>query len=375
MAGNGGVSSTERGRVVERVVAMLHEGSGAEVRHDVRLPAKDDASRHRQIDVLLIGETAGYQTMLAIECKNFRRPVNVKDVGGFKDLLEDVGFAPQQGILVSNSKIGKGALSRARAIGMRVFELSGLTADGLSEAVREASQAVVFIVPSLSELSVVNEVQRGDSREMLLFHDPGGGFVCYLHDFLWLRWLEGEPPSALGEYELEVDVPDGWHTVVGGRRFPVLSATARVQVRAAVVEFPGTASNLALLNPEDRAVERLRSTASFDTLGSRPVKVFEEESRLEALAARGADGVRVTIGRIRTPRIQVNHIYWPLSDRVLRRVRQYYEFYRRGRIGMARPEDFAGVEGDNLMALWEPIAQNQPALELLERRRDGRLGA
>jgi hypothetical protein len=116
-------SSTERGRVVERVVAMLHEGSGAEVRRDVRLPAKNDGARHRQIDVLLLGETAGYQTVVAIECKNFKRPINVRDVGSFKDLLEDVGLSPQQGILVSASRIGSGALSRAREIGMRVFEL------------------------------------------------------------------------------------------------------------------------------------------------------------------------------------------------------------------------------------------------------------
>ena len=372
---NARASSTERGRVAERVVAMLHEDSGAVVRPDVRLPAKNDRSRHRQIDVLLLGETAGYQTAIAIECKNFQRPVNVRDVGAFKDLLEDVGLAPQQGILVSASRIGSGALSRAREIGMRVFELSGLTADGLSEAVRDASQAVVYIVPAVSDISVTNEVRRAAPHELLLLHDPAGEVVCYVHDLLWLRWLEGQPPSVLGEHEVRVDVPDGWHTVVGGRRFPVLSAAAKVRVRAAVVEFPGTASDFALVDPEDRTVERMRSTASFETSGERPVRVFEEESELEALETRGAGELRVTVGRIRTPRMQINHVYWPLSPRVLRRVRQYHRFYRMGRIGVARPEDFAGVEGDNLMAFWEPIAQDQPALELLRRRRDGRLGA
>ena len=370
-----GASSTEKGRVAERVVAMLHEGLGAEVRRDVRLPAKNDRARHRQVDVLLLGEAAGHQTAIAIECKNFKRPVNVRDVGAFADLLDDVGFAPQQGILVSAGTIGSGARSRARQIGMKVLELSGLTADGLSEAVQAASQAVVFIVPSLSELSVINEVGRADSREVLLLHDPGGELVCYVHDFLWLRWLEGAPPSALGEYDLEVPVPDGWHTVVGGRRFPVLSASAKVRVRAAVVEYPGTASSFVLLDPEDRSVERLRTTATFDTLGEQPVRVFEEEAHLGALAAGGTGGLRVTVGRIRMPRIQVNHVYWPLSVRVRRRVGQYYKFYRKGRLGVARPEDFAGIEGDNLMTFWEPIAQDQPALELLRRRRDGRLGA
>lgn len=53
-------SSTEKGAVVEKIVAMMHEAPGVEVRRDVRLPAKNDSSRQRQFDVLLIGNVAGY---------------------------------------------------------------------------------------------------------------------------------------------------------------------------------------------------------------------------------------------------------------------------------------------------------------------------
>jgi hypothetical protein len=58
----------------------------------------------------------------------------------------------------------------------------------------------------------------------------------------------------------------------------VLSAAARVKIRAAVVEFPGAVSSLALLDPEDRSVQRLRTTATFDALGEHPVRMYEEDS-------------------------------------------------------------------------------------------------
>ena len=89
-----GATSRQKGDVLEWVVAMMHEARGVEVRRDVRLPAKNDSSRQRQFDVLLIGNVAGYQTVLAVECKNHKRRKDVGYVGRFRDHLEDVGLAP-----------------------------------------------------------------------------------------------------------------------------------------------------------------------------------------------------------------------------------------------------------------------------------------
>ena len=52
-------SSNDKGNVVERIVAMMHEEPGVQVRRDVKLPAKNNSSRRRQYDVLLIGNVAG----------------------------------------------------------------------------------------------------------------------------------------------------------------------------------------------------------------------------------------------------------------------------------------------------------------------------
>jgi hypothetical protein len=329
-------SAKQKGDIVEEVVAMMHQEPEVEVRRDVRLPAKNSGSRSRQIDVVVLGRFAGYPTMLAIECKNFRRPINVRDIGTFRDLLEDVGLAPQQGILVSTSSIGEGALGRAQELGIKVLELSGLTPDRLSAALHDATQLVVFVVPAMEQLSVVNEIPGpAETDELMTLFDVEGNMVASIPDLLWLRWLEGEPPSFLGEHELDLQVPEGWHTRVNGRREPVLSVSAKVKVRASVVVFPGTASNFTLVDPNDLGLKKLRSTASFEhALGEYPVYNFEEEFELEKFVEGQKAAIKITVGRIRTPRIWVNQDA-PVP-KVLRG-RSYRETEARRRRGRRRP--------------------------------------
>ncbi len=362
-------SSMEKGKVVEKIVAMMHEAPGVEVRRDVRLPAKNDSSRQRQFDVLLIGNVAGYQTVLAIECKNHKRRKDVGDVGRFRDHLEDVGLAPQQGILVSASVFTSGALGRAEELGMRAYELSGLSPDSLSEAVHEASQLVVCVVPFMSRLSVVSEVPgEASTTEVLALYDHEGRLVGSIPDLLWMRWLEGEPESVLGEHELEIPVPEGWHARANGARARVLSVSAKVEVGAAVVELPGTATSVALLDPKGRGVQKARTAARFENVpGGYPVRNFRDEEELAAYLDGQRAAFRVTVGRIRTPRIRLEHVYWPPSERVARRMKQLEKFHMAGRIGMS-PENLRGVEGTDLRTIWEPIVQGYPALKYLQRK-------
>jgi hypothetical protein len=305
-----GTTSKEKGDVVEQVVAMMHEGTGVEVRRDIRLPAKRSGKRGRQIDVLLVGEFGGYPEMRAIECKNFGRPLNVRDVGVFRDLLEDVGLAPQQGILVSASRIGPNAKERADELGIKVFELSGLTPDRLSSALHEATQRVVVVVPAMSHLVVTDNVgPEAGWEEIGTFYDREGNVVGMLPDLLWFKWLEGAIPSTLGEHAFELEVPEEWHRLIDGRREPIVSISATAKVHAAVVEVPGQATAHALIDPSGPAVQRYRARMSFGTEGGDyTIRSFSDEGELDAYS-REQSAFSITVGRIRAPRMIINHIY------------------------------------------------------------------
>jgi hypothetical protein len=119
-------------------------------------------------------------------------------------------------------------------------------------------------VPGYSGLTLRNEVERAGPDELMTLFDTDGNVVAYLPDLIWFNWLAGKPPSILGEYELDLDVPKGWHTRASDRRVPIVSATAKVKVEAAVVALPGTGSNFAMIDPEGQSLQRSHSMLTFE---------------------------------------------------------------------------------------------------------------
>jgi hypothetical protein len=133
---------------------------------------------------------------------------------------------------------------------------------------------MIFMMPAYSGLTVQHEVARVSIEESMTLHDEDGNVVAYLLDMIWLKWLTGEPPSVLGEPELDLDSPEGWHTQITGRREPLPSASAKVQVHAAVVAMPGTASNPRL---QEMAQELLdEAMGLYEAEGSKTQRLFSE---------------------------------------------------------------------------------------------------
>ena len=55
-----------KGRLAEQIAAWLHAEAGVDVKSNVRLPSLHQ-NRHREIDVLLTSNVAGYSVRMAIE--------------------------------------------------------------------------------------------------------------------------------------------------------------------------------------------------------------------------------------------------------------------------------------------------------------------
>jgi hypothetical protein len=62
-------STTQKGKLLEEIVAGFHEGKGAKVERNVRIPV-GASHKKREIDVLLTSHIAGYPIQVPIECKN-----------------------------------------------------------------------------------------------------------------------------------------------------------------------------------------------------------------------------------------------------------------------------------------------------------------
>src|SRR5712692_8928341 len=89
------LSSTDKGKIVERIVALMHTypDTSVKVELNVRLPpVLRKTGRKREIDVLLTRDIAGHSVQIAIECKNEQRPIDTPAIEAFAKNLSVSAF-------------------------------------------------------------------------------------------------------------------------------------------------------------------------------------------------------------------------------------------------------------------------------------------
>lgn len=352
-------ANTRKGRLVEEVVALMHGLPGVKVERNVFLPPVKDAEPDDcEIDVLLTTETAGgYQVQMAIECKNEASPIGIGRIREFLDKLEDIGIPPQLGIFVSASGFTKSAIRRAKAKGLRLFKLTGLSADRLSSEVAEAFQFSVHLIARVINISVTNKASKLTSEQGLIFFDAAGKPCGYVTDLIWNRWRQGDPPSVMGEHTVDLQVPKGWHQIVDGSPVPVISLSATVLVTGLVVTLKGSSKRHTLVNPVDDKMERGRVSVEFKPVPEgktlAPVVEVTSEEEFKALVE-GQTGTRVT-SRVRLPRIQVRSGFYPLSRRDEELLAEQVKRYEAGEVSDPFPPAVAELESADFHSLWEPV--------------------
>lgn len=359
-----GTSFKEKGDIVERIVASMHDLPGVRVARNVYLPALGKSRRKREIDVLLTNNLAGYLVQIAIECKNEKKAIGAPKIDAFIGKLIDVGIPLQHGIYVSAGGYTSGAIERANEAGIRPLVLTGLTSEGLAASVVEAFQSVVYLLLEVVNINVANKVaSTPDNHQMLIFYNEYGQICGSVPDLVWQMWLDGDPPSSIGEHEVQLTIPPHWHQIVNGKIEPVISISTQVRVLGLVVTIDGEAQQHLLVNASDKKIEKLQVDTSFNTTQETyPITTIQTESLLNEFLKR-AEGVRLNIGRIRLPRIRLGPTYWPPSDRTARTVIGLMQAFETGRIPDPRPIDIIQIEGTDLQTIWEPIWGEHPAVK------------
>jgi len=349
-------SSTDKGRLVEQIVAGMHQVAGVTVERNVFLPVVGGDRRKREIDVLITSAVAGYPVRFAIECKNESEATGAPHIDAFVGKLADVNIPTQYGIYVSTSRYTTDAIARANYAGIRTLLLTGLSDDRLQSAIFEAIQSVVHCLLTVIDWQIFNHVDRAMSNdETMLLFDADGSLCGTIPDLIWHKWMTGEPPSVLGEYPLRLDIPEGWHQVVDGKPEPIVQAGVRVSVVGLVLKLGGQVTQHSLVRPSDAEVEKLRVQAQFAfPEGKHTLAIARSEEELAALVTAPNTAFTATT-KIRLPRIRMDAMYWPPSERVTRKVEALMAAYLAGEGPDPRPLDFADLEGTDLSTVFEPI--------------------
>lgn len=321
-----------------------------------------DGKDTREIDVLISGQLVGYQVQLAVECKNYGRPIGKGDIDAFVGKLNDLGFPTHYGIYVCVSRYTSGALKRAKNAGIRILKLEGLTKDRLTEAIYDALQSVVYLLPIMTSLSFFNDAPEMTPQEMAEFFNESGERLI-IFDLLWRHWSDGKYPKEIGVHSFEVNVPKGYTQHCKGKRLDLVRVELTIQVVAVVVQIPGKVKDIQLTNCDVKSVEKRTIHVSFESEddSSFATGIFESEEDLNAFLDSRSERYRLVLGRLLLPRILTpGRVLWPPSQKYMDNINHLRDEH--GSTIEAQKIDMLSLHGNNFFeALFDDVWEGHPS--------------
>lgn len=80
--------TTLKGKIAEMIVAAMHDRPGICVEQNKKLSSNRDPRRKREVDVLITAMAAGYPVRIAIECKNYKKSIDIQRIDEYVGKLE-----------------------------------------------------------------------------------------------------------------------------------------------------------------------------------------------------------------------------------------------------------------------------------------------
>jgi tetratricopeptide (TPR) repeat protein len=352
----------DKGILLEQIVAMLHKDEGVKVETNVDLPPKSgDKSRTREIDVLLTRDVAGYPVRVAIQCKNYGKPITVGQIGEFKDLLEDVGIPYQYGIIVSVNGYQSGAIKRAKELGIKTLVLEGLDKTRLKAEIQDTFQFFVYLLLVIEKTHIRTEIPDGNLA--FWFWDEDKEICGWFTDLIVSRWRNGEIPMKLGEYSIDLKLPQGWHQVLNDNFVYPSLMSAEVRVVAYLAEMSGKVEEFKLKEAHTNKIKKFHLKADFDVLNNLIKSSHEEPIFTEEELKKSKRDVKTSVeNRIRLPKIFVRNHLEPMSEKAFNVFMEGTENLTLEEIEKLPQPTFEEVEGNTFASMQERAVMGEPVI-------------
>jgi hypothetical protein len=354
-------STREKGDVLEKIIAEMHDLPGVKIERNVFLPTIDGSGRTREIDVLITSQVAGFPIRIAIECKNEKKPTGIAKIGEFIDKLNDVGLPVQLGIFVSTSRYESGAIERAKTAGIRTLLLKDVT-NNLSDEVKGAFQSLIYLLATIATVNFsVSEESPKPPNLSMFFHNDEGRICGSIGDLVWELWQTGKIPSEIGMHEIDLELPETWKQNYDGQELVFNRIEAKILVTGHVITVEGALEKYDLVDAKNEVVEKWQVKAKFPPpFGKHVVTEFHNEEDLEKYFIKKG-GVTLVAGRLRLPRIRWAAFYWPPSSKALAIFQKALDdAAEQGKAVDWTTFPFNEIEGTDLSAAYEPIWEAHP---------------
>ena len=195
----------------EQLVYQLQQqfSGDAEVVHDTTLPGQDSKT-NRQIDILVKRTVGQYPMVIVMECKDYKRAVDVKEVEAFATKLKDI--KAHKGALVSGKGFSRAALETAKRHGIDMFRfVDTQSTNWKAYASIPASveqilfQAMQFRFSGFTQIPIVFINPPHEASIFSSEKSPLG----VLKDLMIKKWIDNEIPRTAGNHIVEI-VKDGY---------------------------------------------------------------------------------------------------------------------------------------------------------------------
>ncbi len=325
-------TTNEKGAVLEEVVEKLHRFPGVRIEKNVRIKEKQVSGRDREFDLILTVESMpGYIQKYYIECKNFRKPVGIEKIEAFLGKLTAIGASYNEGVFVSALGFKKGVAKRAVERGIKIWEVNGLDKSGFAEIAGKTYSNRLIVIP------VVHQVCRLDGKQVLSIFNKDGAVVNTIQNVIYQKWINKEIKPELGRITITIDQPGCDDSVI-----------VDIDVIGALVSSEGHYKKYTLVDPVTKQENRVHVDATFLLDSKYRVETFLTEDELTEYV-NNRNGFHLFRERCLAPRIQFFHMYYPLSQKAVDRLKQLNE--------SGDVISLETVEGNDLSALWDKIAE------------------
>lgn len=202
----------------------------AKVTHDELIKGKSGIER--QVDVSVRYKLGQFTFLAIVDCKDWKKPVDISDIGSFADLVEDVGG--NKGAIICNAGFTSGAKQRAKEKGIDLFR--AVDAENLD-------WPVYIAMPTLCEFrSIKNfaftfvhtaptpfKMPAVDPRYLEIYKSDGT-FIDILQNLFSKAWNTGKLPYEPGEYRDIQFIQEEAYTKVDDSLYGPVEITADIIV-------------------------------------------------------------------------------------------------------------------------------------------------
>jgi hypothetical protein len=189
-------------RELELLVAKIQKqlAPNAEVLHDVKLDGRQSKVK-RQIDVLVRERVGQYEISIIIDCKDYNKPADLKDVEEFEGMLKDVGA--QKGVLVCPRGFTEAAKTRAEGLQIELYspfdtDIHKWTVKATFPAICDFRSVVMaFKISTSAPLPL--ELELDFYLRNTTYNRSGQSLGTMLNNASW-KWNNGQYPNDVGEH-------------------------------------------------------------------------------------------------------------------------------------------------------------------------------